>query len=247
MAALDREQIKRILRPTSLPRARKRTLRQSSLARHWARDWLALALTQVHGKELYDRAPSHDTGHGTGAHWHKTLLSQQTGSTQVRTGASPAVASVGRDGKCGNRWPHEAKLLLGFPSAYTALPLCVRVLALDGLDRPGPRPRVPPPHPLAPVPALHAQNRLAGAWQRVAASDERPHAPHPRGVRRHTGKDLRVANEEVTYVVPSRCLVACALGNSTATDARRCPSRCAGAGSPCTRRRWRSWRRRRRA
>ena len=35
--------------------ANKRILQQNSLARHWARDWLALALTQVHhGSRLSD-------------------------------------------------------------------------------------------------------------------------------------------------------------------------------------------------
>ena len=43
----------------SVPRAQaatwQRILRQNSLARHWARDWLALALTQVHhGSRLSD-------------------------------------------------------------------------------------------------------------------------------------------------------------------------------------------------
>ena len=34
---------------------RERILQQSSLAQHWARDWLALALTQVHhGSRLSD-------------------------------------------------------------------------------------------------------------------------------------------------------------------------------------------------
>ena len=50
----------------------KRILQQNSLARHWARDWRALALTQVHQKERkkesYNKTPSHDTRHGTGAH-----------------------------------------------------------------------------------------------------------------------------------------------------------------------------------
>ena len=51
-------------------------------------------------KEFYNPTPSHDTGHGTGAHWHEhrytTLekeflkykpLSQHTGTTRARTGA----------------------------------------------------------------------------------------------------------------------------------------------------------------
>ena len=37
-------------------------------AQHWARDWRALAV--LCKKEFYNKTPSHDTGHGTGAHWH---------------------------------------------------------------------------------------------------------------------------------------------------------------------------------
>ena len=73
-----------------------------------------------------------------------------------------------------------------FPSASVYWPLTASTVPVPV--------RIPPPHPHVPVPGLHAQIRLAGAWQRVAASDERPHPPHPRGVRRHTGKDLRVAD-----------------------------------------------------
>ena len=80
----------------------------------------------------------------------KTFFSKRRATRRpLRWGAGALLGAAPRA-----PFPSEPPIPLAKSSASTRhFPsVCVRVLALDGLDRPGPRPRVPPPPPPPPLP-----------------------------------------------------------------------------------------------
>ena len=72
----------------------KKEFYNKAVARHWARDWRALALTQVHQKECAERSKEKEPAARGGARWMNGAVEQRRGAGVRRAAVSGATRGL---------------------------------------------------------------------------------------------------------------------------------------------------------